>query len=278
MKKVTVIIPCYNEAEGIAEVIAKFPREKLLAYGFELDILVVDNNSSDNTSEIARKAGARVITEPKQGKGNAVRTGFYNIADDTEYVVMLDGDDTYKSEEIFRLLEPIDTGFAKVIIGSRMHGRMRAGAMKKLNHFGNRAYSRLVRTVYGVAVTDVLTGYYAWSRDVIEDLRPHLESQGFALEMEMVTKMARLGYEIYSVPVSYDPRLGSSSLSPIYDGIRILRMYLRNLRWRPSDTAGHAGMEQPLGTMQNASAWEYVAPKLSLSHDSEAINEDSVRF
>ncbi len=233
MKKITVIIPCYNEADAIATVIAKFPRARLAMYGYELDVLVIDNNSSDNTAELARAAGARVIVEPKQGKGNAIKTGFYNIADDTDYVAMLDGDDTYKPEEILRLIAPIDDDFAKVIIGSRMHGRIRAGSMKPLNRFGNRLYSRLVRTVYKVTVTDVLTGYYAWSREAIEALRPHLQSKGFAIEMEMVTKMARLGYEIYSVPVSYNPRLGDSSLNPIIDGAKIMKMYLRNLRWKP---------------------------------------------
>jgi len=277
MKKITALIPCYNEAEGIADVIAKFPTEKLAAYGFTLEVLVIDNNSSDDTAAIARAAGARVITEPKQGKGNAIRTGFYSIGEDTDYVVMLDGDDTYSSAEIFRLIEPIDAGFAKVIIGSRMHGKMRPGAMKKFNHFGNRVYSRLVRTVYNVTVTDVLTGYYAWSRDVIEELRPHLQSQGFAIEMEMVTKMARLGYQIYSVPVSYDPRLGESSLSPISDGIRILRMYLRNLRWTPAGEDLKTFVN-PIAEVQGMAAWKNVTRKLRLQRAQKVTNEDSVRL
>lgn len=234
MKKVTVLIPCYNEADAIGTVVRKFPKGRLAAYGFELDVLVIDNNSSDNTAEVARAAGATVLSEPAKGKGNAIRAGFYSISEDTDYVVMLDGDDTYKPEEILRLVEPLDSGFAEVIIGSRLHGRIRVGSMKRLNHFGNRMYSRLVRTVYKVIVTDVLTGYFAWKREVIEDLRPHLRSHGFAIEMEMVTKMARLGYRIYSVPISYDPRLGDSSLRPVRDGARILAMYVRNLRWKPT--------------------------------------------
>ena len=233
MKKITVVIPCYNEAQGIAGVIAGFPRERLAAQGYSLEVLVVDNNSTDDTAAVAMAAGARVLHESKKGKGNALRTGFYAISDDTDYVAMLDGDGTYRSEELLRLIEPIDSGFAKIIIGSRMHGRIRVGSMKNLNRLGNRVYSRLVRSVYRVTVTDVLTGYFAWSREAIVALRPHLLSAGFAIEMEMITKMARLGYEIFSVPVSYDPREGQSNLNPVRDGAKILRMYVRNLNWKP---------------------------------------------
>lgn len=236
MKKITALIPCYNEADAIAELIAAFPRQRLRDAGYVLDILVVDNNSKDNTAEIARAAGARVITEHKQGKGHAVRTGFYNIAADTDYVVMLDGDNTYRPEELLRLVEPLESGFAKVIVGSRMHGRIQEGSMRALNHFGNRVYSRLVRSIYGVMVSDTLTGYFAWTREVVETLRPHLHSAGFTIEMEMVTKMARLGYDIYSVPVTYHNRSGASSLHPFRDGALILREYFRNLHWKPAPT------------------------------------------
>ena len=233
MKKITAIIPCYNEADGIGDVVRKLPAKKLRSYGFELDILVIDNNSKDNTSEVAREAGARVVLERKQGKGNAIRTGFYSLAEDTDYVVMLDGDDTYRAEEVLRLIEPLDSGFADAILGSRMHGNIAAGSMPRLNRMGNQLYSSLVRSAYKIPVTDVLTGYYAWTADSIKELRQHLRSTDFAIEMEMVTKMARLGQRVYSVPISYDSRQGESSLSPVKDGYRILRMYLRNLTWSP---------------------------------------------
>jgi dolichol-phosphate hexosyltransferase len=221
MKKITVLIPCYNEADAIAGVIRKIPVKSLKALGYHMEVLVVDNNSTDQTSAVARQAGARVVHEAKQGKGNAIRAGFYSLSDDTDYVVMLDGDDTYRAEEIPRLVEPIDSGFAQVILGSRMLGSMSTGSMRRLNRLGNRLYSRLVRSIYRVPVTDVLTGYYAWSIDAVKDLRPHLQSTDFAIEMEMITKMARLHHRIYSVPISYDARQGSSSLNPLRDGYRI---------------------------------------------------------
>jgi glycosyltransferase involved in cell wall biosynthesis len=232
MKKITVVIPCYNEAEGIAAVIKGFPRTLLRKHGFSLEVLVVDNNSTDHTADVARAAGARVLHEPKQGKGNAIRTAFYNVSDDTDYVVMCDGDDTYKASEILRLIELLDSGFAEVVVGSRMGGKMREGSMKGFNRLGNWTFSFLVRMIYKVNVTDTLTGYFGWKREVIVQLRQHLQSAGFAIEMEMITKMARLGYQIYSVPISYEPRLGESSLRPVHDGVRILREFARQLPWR----------------------------------------------
>jgi dolichol-phosphate hexosyltransferase len=233
MKKITVLIPCYNEEAGISQVVRSFPREQLERHGYTLQVLVIDNNSKDNTARVARRAGARVVAELKQGKGNAIRTGMARVSADTDYVVMLDGDDTYRAEEIIRLVEPLDSGFCNVVIGSRLSGRIPEGTMKAFNRLGNWVYSHLVRYFYRVNVTDVLTGYFAWKKPVIDELRPHLVSDGFAIEMEMITKMARLGHEIYSVPISYNPRAGESSLRPVYDGWRILVMFARNLSWRP---------------------------------------------
>src|SRR5438309_7156948 len=103
VKKITVVIPCYNEESGIAAVIKSFPRAALRRNGFKIEILVVDNNSTDRTAQVARAAGAKVLHEPQQGKGNAIRAAFYNVSEDTDYVVMCDGDDTYKAHEILRL-------------------------------------------------------------------------------------------------------------------------------------------------------------------------------
>lgn len=233
--KVSIVIPCYNEEEGIVATLKSIPITKLKAIGYEVEVLVIDNASTDNTAEVASKHGARVIDEPKKGKGNAIQTGFYSIDDDTDFVVMLDGDDTYKSHEILRLIEPLSSGFCDVVIGSRLGGKIKPGSMTMLNRLGNWGFSFLVRAFYKVNVTDVLTGYFAWKRQVIYDLRPHLESEGFAIEMEMITRMARLGYGIYSVPISYHPRSGVSSLHPIRDGFRILRMFLKNLWWAPEE-------------------------------------------
>ncbi|HXX91531.1 MAG TPA: glycosyltransferase family 2 protein [Acidimicrobiales bacterium] len=233
-KKVAVVIPCLNEARSIVAVLEKMPVKELAHDELELEVLVIDNGSTDDTAELARRAGAQVVHEAAPGKGNALRTGFRNLPDDADYVVMLDGDDTYDPREMPRLLEPLTSGFCSVVIGSRLQGKIIDDSMHQFHRLGNWVYTHLVRLSYRVNVTDVLTGYFAWTRPALDDLAPELRSSGFAIEMEAITKLARLGYDIYSVPISYHPRRGESSLRPLLDGFRILRMYLRNLRWRPS--------------------------------------------
>ncbi len=233
MKHLTVVIPCYNEEAGIAAVINGFDRRMLRSRGFTLEIIVVDNNSSDKTAETARRAGARVLHEGKQGKGNALRTGLYNISEHTDYVVMLDGDGTYRPDETLRLLELLDSGFADAVVGSRLGGKIQPNAMRRSTRLGNWFFSLLMRYVYRVNVTDTLSGYFAWKRDVAIELRQHLKADDFSIALEMIAKMARMGWEVYSVPVTYSPSAGVARRRHAYDAWRILRALLRNLAWRP---------------------------------------------
>lgn len=235
-KKITVLIPCFNEEKGIADVIKKFPQEKVKDRGYSLEIVIIDNNSTDNTAEVARSMGATVIHESKKGKGNAMKAGFYYISEDTDYVVMLDGDDTYRPQEILNLIEPLELEVGDVVIGSRLSGYISEGSMTTVSRIGNVLFSFLVRSFYRVKVTDVLTGYFAWKREAIERLRPHLKSHGFTIEMEMVTKMARMGEKIQCVPISYDVRKGETKISAFKDGMIILQTFIKNIFWKPTIT------------------------------------------
>ena len=146
---------------------------------------------------------------------------------------MLDGDDTYKSYEILRMIEPLDAGFCDVIIGSRLEGRMNGHAMSFSHRLANWFFTFLARNFYGANVTDTCTGYFAWTRKAIVTLNGYLESSGFAIEAEMITKMAKLKQKVYSVPITYDPRKGESKLTPLGDGLRITNMLLKNIWWKP---------------------------------------------
>jgi glycosyltransferase involved in cell wall biosynthesis len=234
IKKVTILIPCYNEESGIGAVIDGFKAVEQQAVGYEFNIVVVDNNSKDATTEVAKSHGAKVFFEAKKGKGNAMRFGFSQISTDADFVVMIDGDNTYRPSEVMRLIEPLESGFCSVVLGSRLYGRMNQGSMKLLNYLGNKLFTTLARTFYGVQATDVLTGYYAWNAATARNLAPHLVSDGFTIEIEMVAKMAKLGEEIFSVPVSYDARAGETNLKPVEDGIKIMRVLLSHLFWNPA--------------------------------------------
>ncbi len=233
-QKIAVIIPCHNEEAGIGNVLRDMPTLHLQKLGYELEIIVIDNNSLDATASVSEAHGARVLFEGKKGKGNALRTGFRAVSPDAAYVVMLDGDNTYKPQEIPRLIEPLANGFCDVIVGSRLGGKTMKDAFLLKNRIANWFFTFLVRQFYKANVTDVLSGFFAWRKEVVDELVHHLESEGFAIEMEMITKMKRLGHEMYSVPITYDTRAGETKLSAWKDGVRILFALVRYFFWRPA--------------------------------------------
>jgi len=233
MKTLSIVIPCHNEEHGIGHVLKEIPRSKLKRHGYEVEVLVIDNCSTDNTAQVARDHGATVIHEPQKGKGNAMRTAFASVRPDSAIVVMLDGDNTYRPKEMLRLIEPIESGFCDCVVGSRLGGRLSEGSLHIQNRIANWGYTFLVRQFYRANVTDVLSGYFAWDRQALDDLRPHITSGGFAIEMEMITKMIRLDHEVYSVPITYDQRHGHSKINALGDGVNILRMFFANIGWRP---------------------------------------------
>jgi len=232
--KVSLIIPCYNEEKGIAEVINNIPYKHLESLNYDIEIIVVDNNCTDKTAKIAKDLGVKVIKEKRQGKGHALMAGFDNIARDSKIIIMIDGDNTYKSSEMLRLIEPVDSGFCKVALGTRLGGKIGNESMTYFNRVGNWMLTFLVRIGYKGNVTDVCTGYFCWSREVIDKLKPHLRSDGFSIEMEMITKMAKMRYEIFSFPISYEEREGSSNLNPVADGAKIFMTWAKYLFWTDS--------------------------------------------
>jgi glycosyltransferase involved in cell wall biosynthesis len=233
MKKLTVLIPCYNEEAGIGLVIDEIPVYLLRRQGLKTKIVVIDNNSNDKTAKIALSKGAEVIQEPAQGKGNALITGFKKVYKDSDYVVIIDGDYTYKPKEILRLIEPLESGFCDAIAGSRIGGKTVRGSLGFSHRFVNWIFAFFVRQFYSANITDVLTGFVAIKSSVLKTLIPHLHATDFTIEMEMVTKLRKLGFTIHSMPITYDIRLGKSKLRSYRDGFKILWMFVINLNWKP---------------------------------------------
>lgn len=233
MKKIAVIIPCYNEEKGIGKVIDSIPVNKLLSRNYVTDIIVVNNNSTDRTAKVAASRDVRLIQERRKGKGVALKTGFLHVSDDTNFIVVLDGDNTYKGSEIIRMIEPLESKFSDVVVGSRLNGKLKKGSLILRNRVANWAYTFLVRHFYNANTTDVLSGYYAWKKEVVDAVCPHLTSDGFSIEMEITIKLVRMGYEICSVPITYDKREGTTKVDTLKDGILVLHMFFKNFLWKP---------------------------------------------
>ncbi|MFW6003175.1 MAG: S-layer glycoprotein N-glycosyltransferase AglJ [Halanaeroarchaeum sp.] len=210
---VCALIPTLNEAETIGDVV-----DGLQAEGLET-VLVVDGHSTDGTREIAAEHGAEVIEQSGEGKGQAVREALEHV--ERPYVLMLDGDGTYRPDEAHRLLAPLLEGAAEHVIGDRF-AHMEPGAMTRFNMVGNRLFNGMFRRVHGQDFADILSGYRAFTVDSMERL--YLDAEGFGIETEMAVECAKHGIPTAVVPITYEARPAGSdtNLHPVKDGGRIL--------------------------------------------------------
>lgn len=212
--KIAVLIPCLNEEMTIGKVIDDFRRELPLA-----TICVFDNCSTDTTVTVAAEHGAVVLKEPRTGKGFVVDSMFDRI--DADVYVMVDGDDTYPDGHVHKVLEPVLAGDADMVVGARLLDYADR-SFRPLHVFGNNLVSRLVNLVSGAQLTDIMSGYRAFNRRVVE--RIPVVSAGFEVETEMAIQMLYHQLKIVEVPIPYEPRpAGSESkLKTFRDGFRVL--------------------------------------------------------
>lgn len=215
-KTVAVLIPCYNESKTIEKVVKDY-REVLP----EADIYVYDNNSKDNTDEIARKAGAIVRYEYRQGKGNVIRSMFRDI--DADCYLMIDGDDTYPSEDAKAMVDLVLEGKADMVIGDRLSSTYFTENKRAFHNFGNKIVRLLINKLFNNNVKDIMTGYRAFSYEFVKGF-PVL-SKGFEIETEMTIHAVDKNYMLVEVPVSYRDRpVGSvSKLNTYSDGFKVLK-------------------------------------------------------
>jgi glycosyltransferase (TIGR04182 family) len=211
---VCVLIPTFNEAETIGDVVAGY-REG----GYDT-VLVMDGGSTDGTRDIAREAGASVRIQSGDGKGQAIREALTYI--DAPYVIMADGDMTYRPDEAERMLEPILAGRAEHVIGDRF-ANIQPGAMPWLNRLGNRLFNGFFRVVHGHDFGDILSGYRAFTLESARSL--FLTEDGFGIETEMAVECVKKDVPVEVVPITYQPRPAGSeaNLDPFRDGAIIIR-------------------------------------------------------
>lgn len=213
---IAVLLPCYNEAATIGAVVEGF-RQALPS----ARIYVYDNNSTDQTALRAALAGAFVVREHRQGKGNVVRRMFSDI--DADIYLMADGDGTYAPEDAQDLIRTLVTERVDMAVGTRRG--VHADAGRQGHAFGNRIFNRLYRTLFGSDFTDIFSGYRAFSRRFAKSF-PAV-SGGFEIETEMSVHASRLKLPVCELPLDYGrrPEGSQSKLSTFRDGAKILWMF-----------------------------------------------------
>ncbi|WP_290597292.1 MULTISPECIES: glycosyltransferase family 2 protein [unclassified Archaeoglobus] len=215
--KVSVILPTKNEEEAIG-IILKRCKEALKNIDHEL---VVVDNSTDRTPEIAEEFGSKVIRNV-EGYGRAYIEGLKVAEGDV--VVMLDADGTYDPLEIPKLIEPIISNEADIVLGSRFLGEIRQGAMNPIHKLGNILLTKMTNFFFKTSLTDVHSGMRAAKKRIIDSLK--LSCEGMEFATEMLAKAWRMGMKIIEVPITYHPRKGDSKLRTFRDGWRHLRLML----------------------------------------------------
>jgi len=205
---VSVIIPTHNEVQAIGRVLADLPSALVT------EVIVVDSNSTDGTSDLARSMGAEVIQEPRRGYGRACLTGLAN-AKNPDVVVFLDGDYSDRPSELPIVLTPILEGRADITLGSRLQDRRSAAALPWHQALGNRLAASLIRLLYGLQISD-LGPFRAARAEVLRALA--LEQTTYGWAVEMILKGALAGFRVVEVPVSYHPRIGKSKISGTLKG------------------------------------------------------------
>jgi GT2 family glycosyltransferase len=232
--RIAVLVPCYNEELTVAEVVRQF-REALPA----AEIYVFDNNSSDRTAERARQAGAHVFFERRRGKGYVVQSMFRRV--DADIYLMVDGDSTYPAAEAGALIEPVRRGDADMVIGTRLD-ESKESEFHALNRFGNRFFRFVFAALFKVEITDLLSGYRAFSRRLVRSLP--LFGGGFEIEAELTIKALQRGFPIVEVPVRlvHRPEGSRSKIRIVQDGFIILNAMLTLFRdYKPLTVFGGFG-------------------------------------
>ena len=227
-KRTVVLIPCYNEAPTIEKVIKDYKKALPNA-----DIYVYDNNSDDNSDAIAKKAGAIVKYEYRQGKGNVIRSMFKEI--DADCYIIVDGDNTYPANASKEMVKLVLEGKADMVIGDRLSSTYFKENKRNFHNFGNRLVRYLINKLFKSNVRDIMTGYRAFSYDFVKTF-PVL-SKGFEIETEMTIHALDKNMLLKEIPVEYRdrPEGSVSKLSTYSDGIKVLKTIARLFKeYKPS--------------------------------------------
>jgi glycosyltransferase involved in cell wall biosynthesis len=217
--RVSFLIPAYNEAATIGEVL-----ERIAGLGLDAQVVVVDDGSTDETGAIAEAAGATVVRQRNRGKGAAIRAAIGHA--DGEIAVIQDADMEYDPIEVPELIEPIVRGAADVVFGSRLRGGKPQRAFLFWHLVGNRFLSLLTNILFNTTLSDMETGYKAFRTDVLRSLE--LSEDGFGIEPEITARVCMRRLRIYELPISYYGRTHDEGKKITWrDGFRAIWVLLR---------------------------------------------------
>lgn len=215
--KIAILVPCYNEELTIADVICDFQKELPEAH-----IYVYDNNSKDNTSNIARDNGAIVKIEKRQGKGNVVRSMFRDI--EADIYIMVDGDNTYPASFVHKLMIPVIKGEADMVVGDRLSNLTYFKENKrKFHNLGNTVVCSMINKLFKCSMKDIMSGYRVFNHYFIKNT-PIL-SPGFEVETEMSLHALDKKFRIIEIPIKYKdrPNGSESKLNTFSDGFKVIK-------------------------------------------------------
>lgn len=217
--KTVVLIPCYNEELTIEKVVLDFKKALPKA-----DIYVYDNNSTDNSYEIAKNAGAIVKREYRQGKGNVVRSMFRDI--DADCYILVDGDDTYPAEASKEIEELILSKKADMVIGDRLSSTYFTQNKRRFHNSGNRLVRKLLNTIFNSDISDIMTGMRGFSYEFVKSFP--VTSREFEIETEMTIFALNHNFLIKELPIDYRDRMegSESKLNTFSDGYKVINLLL----------------------------------------------------
>ncbi|MFB6252111.1 MAG: glycosyltransferase family 2 protein [Halobellus sp.] len=220
---VSVVMPTMNEEKGI-ETCIELVKNAVRYSGYSTEVIISDD-STDRTPEIARDAGAIVVEPDEAGYGYAYRYAFQHCRGD--YIIISDADTTYDFEQFPELLDPVVRGEADMVMGSRLEGEIKDGAMPALHEYvGNPLLTKFLNVFYGAGVSDAHSGFRAFRADVLDEL--DLETNGMEFASEMIMIAGAQDLTIEEIPITYHEREGEATLESFQDGWRHVRFMLLN--------------------------------------------------